>query len=89
MRVADLVGRGDLMRNGVADDVEPAPAAGQMHPALAVPALRVLPHEQVVGPGLVGRLEMIVGPAEMRLAAVAELAFGPLAAIEAGDSGCK
>ena len=41
------------MRDRVADEVEPAPAAGGMHPALGEIALRIVAHEQILRPGSV------------------------------------
>src|SRR6202042_1256235 len=81
---ADLVDRDDPVRDGVAQQVEPAPAAVSVDPALGEDALRVVAHVEVIGPGgIVGRLG--VGARDMRLAAIAELDLVALAAPRAGD----
>src|SRR5262245_18398474 len=61
------------MRRGVADRVEPPTASGGVHPPLRPLALRVLPHEQEVGPLLVGERLRVGGIRDVGLAAVAEL----------------
>ena len=49
-RLAHLVDREDLVADRVAGEIEPAPAAVDVAPALAMHALGVAAHEQVVGP---------------------------------------
>src|SRR5215510_10591417 len=73
------------MGYGMAGGIEPAAAAASMVPALEMPALGVLAHEQVVAPLRVGELVGLRRPRDMRLAAIGELALVPLAAIGAGD----
>src|SRR5262249_47325187 len=72
---AGLVHGENAVGRGVAHEVEPAAAAGAVHPALGKRALRGVAHEEVLGPGLVMERAGIGRPRDICLAAVMELDF--------------
>ena len=74
-----------LVRRGVPVEVEPPAAAGGVHPALGPPPPRVVAHEEVVGPLLVGHRAGVGRVGDARLPAVAELDLVARAAPRAGD----
>ncbi len=84
-RFTHLVHRRDLVRDGIAPHVEPSPAAVRMHPLLEVRAARVLAHEEVIAPLLVGQRVGVDRPHDVRFAAVGELGLLARAAPWAGD----
>ena len=70
---ADLVGTADPVTHGIAFDVEITPATGGMQPLFAVPAPRILAHEQVIGPLFVAELIGLQRARDMGLAVAREL----------------
>src|SRR5690606_15100442 len=76
----------DLVRHRVPLDVEPAPAAGRMDPALAKLAFRVIAHEEEVGPFDIGKRIRVRRPRDVSLAAVAELGLVANPAPGAGEA---
>ena len=78
--------RANASRHGVAQRVEPAPAAVRMEPALGMHALRVGAQEQVLAPRPASSsVAGIRRPGDVRLAAVAELDLGARAALGAAN----
>src|SRR5579871_74329 len=75
----------NLMRDGVAGHLEPAPAAERVHPALPEGALRIVADEQEPPPFLVGQRSGLRRIRHACLAAVGELDLVALAAPGAGD----
>ena len=75
----------DLVRRRVAQHVEPAAASRRVHPPLRELALRVVAHEQVVGPLLVGQCLGVGRVRQTRLSPVSELRLVARAAPWAGD----
>src|SRR5207247_7890364 len=69
----------------IALELEPAAAAMDVHPAFAPDALRVVAHEQVLRPFLVGCPGGIGRILDLRLPAVGELDHVPFAAPGAAD----
>src|SRR5690606_24226277 len=76
-RLAGLIGQQNTITDGVAHRVEEAPAAVHMPPTLEVDALRIGPHVEKIGPLLIVESGRITRTRDMRLAAIAELDFGP------------
>jgi hypothetical protein len=74
-----------MIRGGVAQRVEKAAAAASMAPAFGIHALHVGAHVQKIGPRLIVEFRGIGGPHQMRLTAVGEFEFGPLAAVGTVD----
>ena len=64
-QLADLVDGEELVGGGVAQRVEPAPAAGGVVPALGEQPLGVVAHEDPVAPLLVGHVLAVRRPRPM------------------------
>src|SRR3546814_8113080 len=71
----------DLVGDGVARDVEPAPAALRVVPALEQQALGVVTQEDELRPFGVGEAGRVLRPLDVRLAAAMEFGLGARAAV--------
>jgi hypothetical protein len=83
--VAHPVDLEDPIADRVASNIEPAPAAVDMAPALEMDAFGIAAHEQVVGPPVVGQLRRLLRSHDVRLAAAMKLGLVTLATPGAGD----
>ena len=63
------------MRRGIARDIEPLPAPETMYPPLAMNAARIVPHEQIAAPGVVGYAVSWLRALDMRLTAAFKFDF--------------
>src|SRR3546814_15002840 len=77
----------DLVGDGVARDVEPAPAALGVVPALEQQALRVVAQEDELRPFGVGEAGRVLRPLDVRLAAAME--FGQIGRASCRASVCQ